>query len=57
MDAASVWIVETPTWVSQADSSSGPNATLTPAQISLPVANYVDQPLLIAGFASTPTAS
>ncbi len=50
MDGTSVWIVETPTWAFQADSTSGPNATLTPTQMSLQVQNYIDQPLVLGGF-------
>ena len=50
MDSTSVWIVETPNWLAPADSSFSPTSTLTPVQISVPVANYVDQPVLLAGF-------
>ncbi len=51
MDDTSIWIVEAPAWSFQADSTSIDNANpLTPVSLSVPTANFIDQPMLIAGF-------
>jgi hypothetical protein len=51
MDDTSVWIVEAPAWAFQADSTSIDNANpLTPVSLSVPTANFIEQPMLIAGF-------
>jgi hypothetical protein len=51
MDDTSVWIVEGPTWGFQADSTTIDNASpLTPVALAVPTANFIKQPMLIAGF-------
>jgi hypothetical protein len=51
MDETSVWIIEAPVWAFQADSTSIDNASpLTPVVLSVPAANFIKQPVLIAGF-------
>jgi hypothetical protein len=51
MDITSVWIVESPTWAYQADSSAAGNACPTiSTTLSVPTENFVLQPMLIAGF-------
>jgi hypothetical protein len=51
MDETTIWIIETPAWSFQADSTSIDNASpLTPVTLSIPTANFIMQPLVIAGF-------
>jgi len=51
MDQISVWIVEGPTWAFQTRSTNTDNANpLTPVSLSVPTANFIKQPMLIAGF-------
>jgi hypothetical protein len=51
MDETSVWIIEGPSWVFQTDSTSIDNASpLTPVTLAVPTANFIKQPMLIAGF-------
>ena len=51
MDDTSVWIVEGATWGFQADSTTIDNASpLTPVSLAVPTANFIKQPMLIAGF-------
>jgi hypothetical protein len=51
MDVTSVWIVEGPTWAYQGDSSAAGNAVPSlPATLSVPTANFILQPMLLAGF-------
>ncbi|HUE17347.1 MAG TPA: hypothetical protein VMR25_24560, partial [Planctomycetaceae bacterium] len=51
MDQTSTWIIEGPSWVFQADSTSIDNASpLTPVTLAVPTANFIKQPMLIAGF-------
>jgi hypothetical protein len=51
MDETSVWIIEAPTWTFQADSTSINNPDpLTAVSLSVPTANFIEQPMLIAGF-------
>ena len=51
MDETSVWILEGPTWGFQTDSTTIDNASpLTPVALAVPTANFIKQPMLIAGF-------
>jgi hypothetical protein len=51
MDHTSVWIVEEPTWSYSADSTSIDNGSpATPVSISVPAGNFLQQPVVIAGF-------
>jgi hypothetical protein len=51
LDTTSVWIVEAPAWDYSADSTAINNADLSHAvTLNVPTDNFVDTPLLIAGF-------
>lgn len=51
LDQTSVWIIEQPAWEYQNDSSAAPNADyMHEATLTVPVANFASQPILIAGF-------
>ena len=51
MASDSVWIVESPTWLTQTDSGATVNASpTTSVGLTLPVQNFAQQALLVAGF-------
>jgi hypothetical protein len=51
LDETSVWIVEAPAWDYAGDSTAISNAdSLRAVTMNIPTDNYVDQPLLVAGF-------
>ncbi len=51
LDTISVWIVETPAWDYNADSTTINNAdSLRAVTLNIPTDNFVNQPLLIGGF-------
>ena len=51
LDQTSVWIVEAPAWDYTGDSTTINNAdSLRAVTLNIPTDNYVDQPLLVAGF-------
>lgn len=51
IDSTSVWIVEAPAWAFQTDSSTvGNSAPFNVSRLTVPTANFIEQPMLIAGF-------
>jgi hypothetical protein len=51
LDQTSVWIVEAPAWDYSADSTAISNADpLRAVTLNIPTANFIEQPLLIAGY-------
>jgi len=51
LDQTSVWIVEAPAWDYAGDSTAISNAdSLRAVTLNIPTDNYIDQPLLVAGF-------
>jgi hypothetical protein len=51
LDQTSIWIVESPAWDYAGDSTAINNAdSLRAVTLNIPTDNYVDQPLLVAGF-------
>lgn len=51
LDATSVLVIEDPAWLFKADFSDAPNAIpATVASVSVPISNYTDFQLLLAGF-------